>query len=422
MNLSAKPPIALFCILASATACSTASAQAVPQFRKIQSTNIPARAFRGQTMSMGEGSFAFSQEVTGGAEARGIQRSGYIWFGNQVRPMQMSNAKERITSFSIVGTQGSSAFLTASYLPAGQSVGSSQDALFWITGSRLQMLVGPGTLLPGGDRIKRFQKAEVGPKGIAFTAVGQSGKKGIYLISRRGTERIADQTTLIPGKNLTEFNIKDISLSGRNVAFSGTFGTNGSLRGGVYAYRNGKLAQVVDAGDRVAVSSRMPDATMTGSQVGWTGFPGQGLYESAGVYIQAGVGKSVVTLANNKTVFPDRPEVPNSMTTSTSSNLCIAPTYSVFINENEAGRTVFVKTAAGLQKIVSVGDRLEDRVVKDVHAAGRYCSSKQFGLAVAFQDEVAIYQVTPNLPAPLVKPTPSPMPSPTPSPVPTPAQ
>jgi hypothetical protein len=400
MKPSAKFAIALSLALIGATQ----SAQAAPQLRKINSSNIPPRAFRGQTISLGEGSFAFSQEIAGTSGDRGIQRAGYIWFGGQVRPMTLTNGKERITSFSIVGVQGNSAFLSASYLPTGATTGSAQDALFWTTGSRLQMLIGPGTLLPGGDRVKSFRTAEVGAKGVAFVALGQSGKKGIYLATHRGTERIVDQTTLIPGKNLTEFTISQISLSGRNIAFSGIFGVSSSRQGAVYAYRSGKLEQVVNAGNRVAVESRTPDASITGAQVGLTGFPGQGLYESAGVYVQPGPDKPLTTIADNSTVFPDRPPIPNSVTTSSSSNLCLASTYSVFINENEAGRTMFIKTAAGLQKIVSVGDRLDNKVVKDIHASGRYCSSRQLGLAVEFQDEVAIYQVTPDLPAPPVKP------------------
>jgi hypothetical protein len=407
MKLSAKFPIALCLVLTSATQ----SAQAAPQLRKIHSVFTPARAFRGQTMSLSESSFAFAQEVTGVSD-RGIQRLGYIWSGNQVRPMTMSNTKERITSFSIVGVQGNSAFLSASYLPTGVTTGSAQDALFWTTDNRLQMLIGPGTLLPGGDRVKSFRTAEVGPKGVAFVALGQSGKKGIYLVTHKGIERIVDQTTLIPGKNLTEFTISQLSLSGKNVAFSGVFGSPSSRQGAVYAYRSGKLEQIVDAGNRVAVESRSPDAVITGSQVGLTGFPGQGLYESGGVYLQSGPGQPLTIIANNSTVFPDRPPVPNSQSTSSSSNLCLTSTYSVFINENEAGRSMFVKTAAGLQKIVSVGDRLDDKVVKDIHASGRYCNGKQLGLAVEFQDdEVAIYQVTPDLPVPPVKPAPTPMPT-----------
>ncbi|NJM48877.1 MAG: hypothetical protein HC860_24160 [Alkalinema sp. RU_4_3] len=395
-----KFPIALSLGLLSSLTVAIPQTQAAPQLRKIHSSAVPARAFRGQTMSIGDGSFAFAQEVTGAEGDRPVQRLGYIWYANQVRPIAMTNGKERITSFSIVGSQGNSAFLSASYQPAGATTGSPQEALFWTTGNRLQMLIGPGTLLPGGDRVKTFKTAEVGLKGIAFVAIGQSGKKGIYLVTRKGIERIVDQTTLIPGKNLTEFNISQLSLSGKNVAFSGVFGSSSNRQGGIYAYRSGKLEQVVDAGNRVAVESRSPDATITGNQVGLTGFPGQGLYESAGVYIQSASGKPLTTLANNKTVFPDRPEVPNSPVTSSSSNLCIAPTYSVFINENEGGRTMFVKTSAGLQKVVSVGDRLDNKVVKDIHASGRYCNSKQLGLAVEFQDEVAIYQVTPVLPAP----------------------
>jgi hypothetical protein len=404
MKLSAKFPIALCLVLTSATQ----SAQAAPQLRKIHSVFTPPRAFRGQTMSIGEGSFAFTQEVTGGESDRGIQRLGYIWSSNQVRPIAMSNTKEHITSFSIVGVQGNSAFLSASYLPTGVTTGSAQDALFWTTGKRLQMLIGPGTLLPGGDRVKSFRTAEVGPKGVAFVALGQSGKKGIYLATHKGIERIVDQTTLIPGKNLTEFTISQLSLSGKNVAFSGVFGVSSSRQGAVYAYRSGKLEQVVDAGNRVAVESRSPDAVIIGSQVGLTGFPGQGLYESGGVYLQSGPGKALTIIANNSTVFPDRPAVPNSQSTSSSSNLCLTSTYSTFINENEAGRTMFVKTAAGLQKIVSVGDRLGNKVVKDIHASGRYCNGRQLGLAVEFQDEVAIYQVTPDLPVPPVAPTPAP--------------
>jgi hypothetical protein len=404
MNLSAKFPIALCLVLTSATQ----SAQAAPQLRKIHSVSTPPRAFRGQTMTMGESSFAFAQEVTGEEGDRSIQRRSYIWFDNQVRPMTMSNTQERITSFSIVGVQGNSAFLSASYLPAGVTTGSAQDALFWTTDNRLQMLIGPGTLLPGGDRVKSFRTAEIGPKGVAFVAIGQSGKKGIYLITRKGIERIVDQTTLIPGKNLTEFTISKLSLSGKNIAFSGIFGVSSSRQGAVYAYRSGKLEQVVDAGNRVAVESRTPDAIITGNQVGLTGFPGQGLYESAGVYVQSAPDQPLTTIANNSTVFPDRPEVPNSQSTSSSSNLCLTATYSAFINENEAGRTMFVKTAAGLQKIVSVGDRLDDKVVKDIHASGRYCYGTQLGLAVEFPDEVAIYQVTPDLPP--VKPAPTPAP------------
>jgi hypothetical protein len=398
MKPSAKFAIAL-CLVSVAQ-----SAQAAPQLRKINSSTIPPRAFRGQTMSLGEGSFAFSQEIAGKEGDRGIQRAGYIWFGGRVRPMALTNGKERITSFSIVGVQGNSAFLSASYLPNGVATGASQDALFWTTGNRLQMLIGPGTLLPGGDRVKSFRTAEVGPRSIAFVALGQSGKKGIYLATHRGLERIADQTTLIPGKNLTEFTISQLSLSGKNVAFSGIFGVSSSRQGAVYAYRSGQLEQVVDAGNRVAVESRSPDASITGAQVGLTGFPGQGLYESAGVYVQSSPGKPLTTIANNSTVFPDRPTVPNSQSTSSSSNLCLTSTYSAFLNENEAGRTLFVQTAAGLQKIVSVGDRLDNKVVKDIHVSGRYCNSRQLGLAVEFQDEVAIYQVTPDLPAPPVKP------------------
>jgi hypothetical protein len=406
MKPSAKFPIALCIALTSAIPI----AQAAPQLRKIHSTTTPPLAFRGQTMSMGEGSFAFAQEIARAEGDRTVQRAGYIWFGGQVRPLVLTNGRERITSFSIVGVQGNSAFLSASYLPVSGAPGSAQEALFWSTGNRLQMLIGPGTLLPGGDRVKTFKTAEVGTKGVAFVAVGQSGKKGIYLVTHKGIERIVDQTTLIPGKNLTEFTISQLSLSGKNVAFSGVFGVSSSRQGGIYAYRSRKLEQIVDAGNRVAVESRTPDVTLTGSQVGLTGFPGQGLYESAGVYIQSAPGKPLTTIANNSTVFPDRPEVPNSLTTSSSSNLCLASTYSAFINENEAGRTMFVKTSAGLQKIVSVGDRLDNKVVKDIHASGRYCNGKQLGLAVDFQDEVAIYQVTPDLPAPTPTPPPTPAP------------
>jgi hypothetical protein len=407
MKLLAKFPIALCLVLTSAI-----PSLAAPQLRKIHSAFTPARAFRGQTMSLSEGSFAFAQEAPAEESDRSIQRLGYIWYGNQVRPMTMRNSKERITSFSIVGVQGNSAFLSASYLPPGVAPGPAQEALFWTTANRLQMLIGPGTLLPGGDRVKTFKTAEVGPKGVAFVAIGQSGKKGIYLVTHRGIERIVDQTTLIPGKNLTEFTVSQLSLSGKNIAFSGLFGSPSSRQGAIYAYRSGKLEQVVDAGNRVAVESRTPDAIITGAQVGLTSFPGQGLYESAGVYVQSSPGKPLTIVANNGTVFPDRPTVPNSQSTSSSSNLCLSSTYSVFINENEAGRTMFVKTAAGLQKIVSVGDRLDNKVVKDIHASGRYCNGKQLGLAIEFPDEVAIYQVTPDLPVPPVQPPPTPTPTP----------
>ncbi len=383
------------------------SAVASATFKKVTTMPGAARAFRGQNMQITDSAFAFTQEIPGSQPSGGIQRQPFVWSGNMVQPTATISPTYRLTTFQLAGVYGSSTFLTASYLVSNSTVSNStvpnstnspvQSGLFWSTPNQLLLLLGPGTILPGGDRVKFLIATEVSSKGIAFAAATQRGHQGVYFLSRQGVERIVDDSTLVTGKQFTEFRVNQISVSGKNVAFGGVFGSATGRFGAVYAWRDGKLEQVVDAGSTVAVESRSPEATINGQQVGITAFPGQGKYEAAGVYIQRAAGQPLTTLANNKTQFPDRgPTNPNI--TSSSNQLCLTSRYSVFFNQDESGRGMFIHDATGLKKLIAVGDRLDGKVVTDLHAAGRYCSSNRLGLAVEFDDEVAIYEVIPDLP------------------------
>jgi hypothetical protein len=377
----------------------TAPALANSIFQKVSSAAGSPRAFRGQTMHMTDSAFAFSQEIAGGNS--GVQRQPIIWSGNKLQSLTMGSPTYRLTGFQVAGVYGdSSAFLNASYLLPNAPSAQPQNGLFWSSRQQLELIVGPGTILPGDDRIKFLVTTQVSSKGIAFAASTIKGHQGVYFLGRQGIERIVDETNLVAGVKLTEFRVSQISLSGKNMAFGGVFGSAAGRFGAVYAWRDGKLEQVVNAGSTIAVESRSPEATINGQQVGITAFPGQGQYEAAGVYIQSASGKPLTTIANNQTVFPDR-RAANPNIRSSSNQLCVTSRYSVFFNQDESGRGMFIHDDRGLRKMIAVGDVLDGKVITDLHAAGHYCTSKGLGLAVEFEDEVAIYQVTPDLsPAP----------------------
>lgn len=158
------------------------------------------------------------------------------------------------------------------------------------------------TAIPEGTgNFERFQFPFTQGDAAVFIGHGENGQKGVYRATKAGVERVADASTLVPGR---EMSFRDFSyariLSNGAVVFTG-YSVAGS---GLYKYQAGELSTLVDR-RTTEPTTRQPyaGALLVGAEDGWVYFTSFGGTLSIGRVRDDG--SSVETLVRDTTQLPD---------------------------------------------------------------------------------------------------------------------
>ncbi|NJL37256.1 MAG: PEP-CTERM sorting domain-containing protein [Leptolyngbyaceae cyanobacterium RM2_2_4] len=159
------------------------------------------------------------------------------------------------------------------------------------------------TPIPGSTAtFTEFQAPSISGNNVAFLGRGSGFQEGIYISLENELDKVADNSTSIPGSSDSFFfNFSDPSISGSNVAFSGT--VDGGSRTGIYLSANRALKVVADFntpipnGNGNFTSFNPPD--LSGDSVAFLGSDGEG---RSGIYIDDGT--QLTTIADFNTPIP----------------------------------------------------------------------------------------------------------------------
>ncbi len=224
-------------------------------FRKIADTNTPVPGGVGtfasftSTPVIDQGNVAF--------EGTAINPRGGIYtdIGGPLRPVATTSTPgpNGVGTFSSAFLpsidNGSVAFRGKIRLSDGTPVA---EGIYLETSGTIVAVAETGTPAPGGGMFNGFDssglaKPSLDAGNVAFEARTTSAGFGVFLSTGGVLSLIANDNTPIPGGMTTFFILGAPSLSGDNVAFSGTAAGNSPVFGGVYARIGGTLGLVADS-------------------------------------------------------------------------------------------------------------------------------------------------------------------------------
>lgn len=158
------------------------------------------------------------------------------------------------------------------------------------------------TVIPQGTgNFERFQFAFTTGDATVFIGHGENGQKGVYRATKAGVERIADNSTMVPGR---EMKFQDFSyariLSNDVVAFTG-YSVAGS---GIYKYHAGELTTLIDRRTSEPTTQQgYSGVLLVGAEDGWVYFTSFGGTLSVGRVREDG--STIETIIRDTTTLPD---------------------------------------------------------------------------------------------------------------------
>ncbi len=209
------------------------------KLKQVANTNTLIPGGTGHFVDFGEPSIDGERVVFWGDHAEG---SGiYLWANGELSVLADNNT-------TIPGGTGTFSSVYWPMIKQGSVAfhGDGQDGsgIYLLRDGVLSVLADTNTSIPGAEgTFTGFGLPSLGCGNVAFVGYGASGFSGVYTYIDEQLHLVADENTSIPEGEGTFENIRDVSISGRYVAFSHDYPF------GVYLYCDGVLRKVIAQGD-----------------------------------------------------------------------------------------------------------------------------------------------------------------------------
>jgi len=154
---------------------------------------------------------------------------------------------------------------------------SSQGGIYIHTGGSLNTVADHSTAIPGGiGNFSGLGSASISGGNVVFYGSGSSGQQGIYSSVGNSLSTVADRSTAIPGGIGSFTSFENPSISGGNVAFTGSgmdaaAPASRSVPTNIYISRNGLLYEIIASNDtlegKIIQSLEFGDQGLSGDSV-----------------------------------------------------------------------------------------------------------------------------------------------------------